>query len=902
MPTVARATVSGTAIVTVSQNPTASNAGTSQTITSGNTATLAANTPSVGTGSWSVTSGPSTLTSQFSSTSSPTATFTPAGGVGNYVLTWTISNAPCTPSGSTVSITVNAAPPTCVSGTLNVPGTYATIQAAIDAACPGATISIAAGTYTEQVIIAKNINVTGAGVGSTIIKAPATLALGGPVEGSTYKKRNIVEIKGTSSVSITGLTVAGTVTGQDGCATDAYGIYVYDNSGLTLTNSAILDIRLTDQATLGGCQVGAALGVGLIGSPGSATLTNVTISGYQKTGILARGTGSSLVAQSVAVTGAGSTTTIGQNGIEVDDAAVATIASSTIANNNYTPPAGDNTTASGIITFDSGVVTITNTLFTGNDVGLDTEGSSMASVTNSTFTNSDYASIYNGQTPVFVNTGNTYDKKVTNNNKPGTLYTRIQTAVDEAAAGDVLTAAAGTYAENVTVGKSLTILGSNVGINPNTGSRVPETIVTPALNSADPDNGTSNVFQLANTSTNVTLDGLTIDGDNPTLTGGVSINGADINALAGVSGFGYDVSGLTLQNNIIKNFTGDGVDLGGAQGLSSTHRFVNNKFDNIAGQANTTGSGQAIYIGDNAYSTITGNVMTRVIAGVQTGNFYRAATGTTPTISGNTISAYRIGIYHNLQYQSATGFTIQGNTLSADANLSGVTPNAGLRLYAITDAVSAAVQSNTVNAGFEYGVYAWNTPSTGNVSVTGGLVQGSLAGIRLINHNNFGDGNTKLIVSGVTITNSPVGVLAVDDPAAAAGISTSAVVTGNTQISGTGAFTAVAISGADASANINGNSASFTGNGTGTGVDINGGTASVTANRITNFATGINVGNGGQLTGAANNFITGNAANGVAYAADASAMQGSVTNNDLSGNTGKAISNGINRHNHRGYL
>jgi hypothetical protein len=217
-------------------------------------------------------------------------------------------------------------------------------------------------------------------------------------------------------------------------------------------------------------------------------------------------------------------------------------------------------------------------------------------------------------------------------------------------------------------------------------------------------------------------------------------------------------------------------------------------------------------------------------------------------ISNNTITAYRIGIYHNLQYQSATGFTIQNNTLSADATLSGVTPNAGLRLYSITNAVTASAQGNTVNAGFEYGVYAWNTPSTGNISVTGGSVRGSLAGIRLINRNNFGDGSVNLKISGVTITNSPVGILVVDDPAAASGASLSAIVTDNTQISGTGSFTAVAISGLDASANITGNASSFIGNGSGTGVDVNGGMASVNANRISNFATGINVSNGGPLT------------------------------------------------------
>ncbi|MBK9223787.1 MAG: hypothetical protein IPO23_02365 [Flavobacterium sp.] len=51
-------------------------------------------------------SGPSTLASQFSSLTNPTAVFTPAGGVGSYVVRWTISNSPCTASTANATITV----------------------------------------------------------------------------------------------------------------------------------------------------------------------------------------------------------------------------------------------------------------------------------------------------------------------------------------------------------------------------------------------------------------------------------------------------------------------------------------------------------------------------------------------------------------------------------------------------------------------------------------------------------------------------------------------------------------------------------------------------------------------------------------------------------------------------
>ncbi|MCB0532365.1 MAG: hypothetical protein H6574_06915 [Lewinellaceae bacterium] len=45
-----------------------------------------------GSGSWNVVSGPSTASSQFSSTTNPNATFTPTGGFGTYTLRWTTVN------------------------------------------------------------------------------------------------------------------------------------------------------------------------------------------------------------------------------------------------------------------------------------------------------------------------------------------------------------------------------------------------------------------------------------------------------------------------------------------------------------------------------------------------------------------------------------------------------------------------------------------------------------------------------------------------------------------------------------------------------------------------------------------------------------------------------------------
>src|SRR5947207_15791270 len=52
-----------------------------------------------------------------------------------------------------------------------VPRDFPTIQAAVDAAAPGATINVQPGTYTEQIVIAKDVTLKGDRLGNTIIQA-----------------------------------------------------------------------------------------------------------------------------------------------------------------------------------------------------------------------------------------------------------------------------------------------------------------------------------------------------------------------------------------------------------------------------------------------------------------------------------------------------------------------------------------------------------------------------------------------------------------------------------------------------------------------------------------------------------------------------------------------------------
>jgi hypothetical protein len=104
----------GGATVTVNQPPTTATVGSNQTICAlGVTAGLGGNTPTTGTGTWTVVSGGN---GTFGNIHTGNTTFTHTTGTGPIVLRWTIANAPCTDSTAQLTITVNQPPTTATVG------------------------------------------------------------------------------------------------------------------------------------------------------------------------------------------------------------------------------------------------------------------------------------------------------------------------------------------------------------------------------------------------------------------------------------------------------------------------------------------------------------------------------------------------------------------------------------------------------------------------------------------------------------------------------------------------------------------------------------------------------------------------------------------------------------------
>ena len=204
------------------------------------------------------------------------------------------------------------------------------IQSGVDTAQAGDTVLVKAGTYVEQVTVAKSLDLVGeSGASSTFIKAPSTI----PV--ASNPDSVIVKITGAAvSVDFSGFTVTGP--GPSGCGSIGFGIFVRDDAHAYIHDNKIVDIR---DNPFSGCQNGVGIQVGrsALSTNGTADIENNTITGYQKNGITVSGGTSDATITGNTVTGAGPTATIGQNGIQISSGATAEINGNTVSGHSYTP-------------------------------------------------------------------------------------------------------------------------------------------------------------------------------------------------------------------------------------------------------------------------------------------------------------------------------------------------------------------------------------------------------------------------------------------------------------------------------------------------------------------------------------------------------------------------------------
>jgi hypothetical protein len=137
------------------------------------------------------------------------------------------------------------------------------------------------------------------------------------------------------TVNISGFTLDGNLDAKaSGPGTFRSGQITFLNASGAITDNTLVDWQRP--ASFGAQGVSSMI----LGSAGaaSATVDGNTVTGYQKTGIAALGTGAmDVTISNNVVTGAGAITSTAQNGIQVSPGVTATIEYNTVSGNNYTP-------------------------------------------------------------------------------------------------------------------------------------------------------------------------------------------------------------------------------------------------------------------------------------------------------------------------------------------------------------------------------------------------------------------------------------------------------------------------------------------------------------------------------------------------------------------------------------
>jgi hypothetical protein len=260
----------------------------------------------------------------------------------------------------------------CVSGGIH----FATIQAAVTAVAAGSTIHVCPGNYPEQVVINKNLALQGVESDNTFnptlvipsagfVANTSSLTSGAPLAGQI-----VVEAPATD-VEISYLAVDGTGNNlNNGCSdTRLIGILFQNASGNI--NYVVARNQSQNAANIG-CNGSAGLGIFVQSAgpstPADVTIRNSSVYGFQKNGITANELGATVRIRQNSVVGAGPIG-IGQNGIQVAFGATGVVENNTVASVvfNGNPAAG---TASGILIYDSGDMSIRGNTVTYAQTGI----------------------------------------------------------------------------------------------------------------------------------------------------------------------------------------------------------------------------------------------------------------------------------------------------------------------------------------------------------------------------------------------------------------------------------------------------------------------------------------------------------------------------------------------------
>src|SRR5580704_12146909 len=326
-----------------------------------------------------------------------------------------------------------------------------------------------------------------------------------------------------------------------------------------------------------------------------------------------------------------------------------------------------------------------------------------------------------------------------------TSYTTIQKAVNAAPAGSIIDVCPGTYPEQVSITKNLTLIGVM------SGTADAPTVVPPSgglvTNATDPSGGNPVAAQIVVSSpaTSVTIQRLTVDGNGNKLTG-CDGSGSSVPLMVGI--YYQNVSGtitqnavrnqlqdtadqdcpnglgicaetgggatttVTISNNTVRNYQQNGITANG-YGDGSAGPAVTIMNNSVPGTGATATSGKnGIQIGFGATGQVTGNITIQDIYALS-GNNGDAGVGilvfasTGITVSNNVVGNTQFGI---VTESAGPGFLADTTSITGNRII-------GTELFDGIDLCSNGntVTGNVVNSSTEAGIHLDDScGSTGN--------------------------------------------------------------------------------------------------------------------------------------------------------------------------------------------
>ncbi|MGN6133459.1 MAG: hypothetical protein ACTHOU_03120, partial [Aureliella sp.] len=321
----------------------------------------------------------------------------------------------------------------------------------------------------------------------------------------------------------------------------------------------------------------------------------------------------------------------------------------------------------------------------------------------------------------------------------GTTDETIQNAIDASVDGETINVQAGTYAENLNVHRSVTLLGANSGVA-GSGVRGAESTIKAVLT---PDANPAEMILIS--ADDVRISGFTLDGQ-----------GGAIRAVHAL-----EVDGAVVEDNIIAGAE-RGVQYSGGAAGNSGGLVTNNWIKDLVVTGKWGGESYGVVSFDSSYAAVVDNKMAGLDVGVFEQYFYQpnGVSNDANTISGNDITAKLLGYGTNERSSNAATTKLSDNTFA----LTTKTGSIGVQLFNIYKDGGIELSDNTIS-GAGTGVYAFI--DGGSVDISGGSISGGNIGIQLTNYladyaypaTNSG----AVTVSGVELTDNVTGILVEDN-------------------------------------------------------------------------------------------------------------------------------------------